>query len=156
MIPAMFFVITSFLQEDVPFKAKEDFEIKLDLSFKQRSSFETGAVLRSDKTHPENERTGTTSLPYLVLNIKILKVQPGETRMKVIRDDKVGIMSKKIGGETEFKLSLGFTDDIKDRISGYKHVIHFLSSRKDELSRIVIEFDEDGNYFVNGEKRGRI
>ena len=110
-----------------------------------------------DETFRENQkRTGSASLPYLKLLIRIFKVQSGEVKLKVVQDDLSIILSKKISHITEFKLEPGFTDDIKDRISGYKHVIQFYSSDKKVMSQIVIEFDTDGNYFVNGEKRGKI
>jgi len=148
-----FFVL---IQDEAPLKSKEDFEIKFDLSFKQRSHANESTV-HLNETHAEHEkRVSTTPLPNLKLLVKILKVQPAEVKLKVIKDDTSAVLTKKITQGMEFRLELGFTDDIKDRISGYKHVIQFLSSEKKVLSRIVIEFDEDGNYFVNGEKRGKV
>ncbi len=54
------------------------------------------------------------------------------------------------------KLDLGYTDDIKDRVSAYEYVAYFLSDDKKPLSRVVLFFDKDGTYYVNGEKRGRL
>lgn len=144
-------------QAEPPFKAKEDFEIKFDLSFKQRSNANDTKTVHLNETRSEHEkRISTTPLPYLILHVKIINVQPGEVKLKVIKDDGISVLSKKISSGMEFKLALGFTDDIKDRISGYKHVVQFLSPNKKIFSIILIEFDEDGNYIVNGEKRGRI
>lgn len=141
--------------DEVPFKPKDDFEVKFDLTFKQRTHDEKTVYM--DESRAEREkRTTSTPLPYLKLFVKIKHVETEEIKLKVIRDDKNTLMSKKTEQDMEFKLELGFTDDIKDRVSGYKHVIQFLSAKKDVLSRIVIEFDKDGNYFVNGEKRGKV
>ncbi len=145
------------IQDEIPFKAKEDFEIKFDLTFKQRPRTESNEVVHPNESRSDyDKRTSTAQLPHLNLLIKILNVQPTELKLRVIRDDKNTMFSKKISKGMEFKLELGFTDDIKDRIAGYKHVIQFLSSDKKASSQIVIEFDTDGNYFVNGEKRGKI
>ncbi len=145
------------IQDEAPFKAKEDFEIRFDLSFKQRSHSVDTETVHLDETQAEREkRTSSTPLPFLKLTIKIISIPPEEVRLKVIKDDKSAALNRKTESGMEFKLELGFTDDIKDGISGYKHVIQFLSADKKVLSRILIEFDDQGNYFVNGEKRGKV
>lgn len=144
-------------QQDVPFKPKEDFEIKLDLTFKQRKISTDEHTVHINETAEDNERrTNTDPLPYLTLRLKILKIQTEEVRLKVIKDDGVPIMNKKLAGNSEFNLEVGFMDDAKDHVSGYKHVIQFLSADKKQVSQIVIEFDKEGSYFVNGEKRGKL
>jgi hypothetical protein len=155
MILAFLILFFTHTQDEVPLKPKEDFEIKFDLSFKQRSHDEK-AVYLSETRAEHQKRTSSTPLPFLKLLIKIKRLESEEIKVKVIRDDKSTLLSKKAEPDMEFKLEVGFTDDIKDQVSGYKHVVQFLSSKKEVLSRIVIEFDKDGNYFVNGEKRGRI
>jgi hypothetical protein len=155
MISPFLILLLIGVTDEVPFKPKEDFEVKFDLTFKQRDHSEKAVYV--DETRAEKDRrTSVAPLPYLKLFVKIKRVEPGEIKLKVVRDDKFVILSKKAGQDMEFKLELGFTDDIKDRISGYKHVIQFLSAKKDVVSRIVIEFDKNGNYFVNGEKRGKV
>ncbi len=157
MAHLVLFTIFICIQGEAPFKSKEDFEIKFDLSFKQRSSSEDTQTVRLSETRAEEEkRTNSSPLPYLKLMVKIIHVSPEEVKMKVVKDDKSAILNKKTEEGMEFRLELGFTDDIKDRLSGYKHVIQFLSSDKKVLSRILIEFDQEGNYFVNGEKRGKV
>lgn len=155
MVPAFLILFLIHIQEEIPFKSKEDFEIKFDLTFKQRER-DTKTVYLSESPNEHDKRNNTSPLPYLKLLVTIKLVQPEELKMKVIKDDKNAIISKKTEQGMEIKLDLGFTDDIKDRVSGYKHVIQFLSGKKDVLSKIVIEFDKEGNYFVNGEKRGKV
>jgi len=155
MVPAFLILLLIHIQEEIPFKPKEDFEVKFDLTFKQRER-DTKTVYMAESPNDHDKHSNTTPLPYLKLLVKIKLVQPEELKMKVIKDDKNAIISKKTEQGMEIKLELGFTDDIKDRVSGYKHVIQFLSAKKDVLSMIVIEFDKDGNYFVNGEKRGKV
>ena len=152
----LFLILFAFTgQEEIPFKPKDDFEVKFDLSFKQRNRDEKAVYLQETRAEHE-KRTSVTPLPFLKLLVKIKRLQPEEIKIKVVRDDKNVVVSKKAEQDMEFKLELGYTDDIKDQISGYKHVIQFLSPKKEVLSKIVIEFDKEGNYFVNGEKRGRV
>lgn len=149
----IFFVFN--IQDEVPFKSKDDFEIKFDLSFKQRVYNEKAVYM--DETRAEHaKRTNVTPLPFLKFFVKIKHLEKQEVKVKVIRDDKNTLFSKKAEDNMEFKLEAGFTDDIKDRIAGYKYVIQFLSPKKQVLSKIIIEFDKEGNYFVNGEKRGKV
>lgn len=143
-------------QEIAPYKAKEDFEVRPELQFKQRGHTDNSGIYPNETRKEHDRRTSTDPLPYLVLQVKLLKALPEEVKIKVIRDEGATLLSKKNTNGLEFKLEAGFTDDIKDRISGYKFEIYFLSSEKEVLSRILIEFDEEGTYFVNGEKRGKI
>ena len=151
------FILLFFLpaQEEAPFKPKEDFEVRFDLSFKQRVSNDKAVYVQETRAEYE-KRHPVTPLPFLKFTVKINRVQPEEAKVKVVRDDKTTLQTRKIEQNMEVKFEAGFTDDIKDRVSGYKHVIQFLSAQKEVLSRIVIEFDKEGHYFVNGEKRGKV
>jgi hypothetical protein len=142
--------------QEIPFKAKEDFEIKFDMSFKQRPAAGNYTIHLDETKEAHDRRTSYDLLPYLILKVKILTLLPAEIRIKAFRDGKDQVFNKKAIADMEFKLDLGFTDDVKDGISGYKHVIEFLSADKKTISQIVIEFDKEGNYMVNGEKRGKI
>lgn len=148
-------VLILFAQDTVLLKAKEEFEIKFELSVKQRADDDDTKTIRySESVNEHEKRTGL--LPYLKLNVKIVTSHPNEVKLKVFKDNGNAAFSKKVENGMEFKLDLGFTDDIKDRVAGYKYVIQFYTLEKKEFSKIVIEFDTEGNYFVNGEKRGRI
>jgi hypothetical protein len=156
MIPATILACLLVFQEVTPFKAKEDFEVKLDLSFKQRTQIDDKGVYLNETRKDHDKRTSTALLPYVNLNVIVLKHQPEEFKVKITRDDKVLVLNKKISEKMEIRLNVGFTDDVKDGISGYKHELQFLSPDKKVLSRILIEFDKEGYYFVNGEKRGKV
>lgn len=156
MFSALSFCLLLIFQNDPPFKPAEEFEIKFDLSFKQRSQLDNKTVHLTETEKDNERRTNSTPLPYLILHFKLLKIQPDEVKLKIIKDDKNLVLNRKIKDNVELQLEVGFTDDVKDRISGYKHVIQFISADKKVLSVIVIEFDEEGNYKVNGELRGKI
>src|SRR5690349_259949 len=140
---ALLFVWLAF-QEEAPYKSKDEFEIKVAMSFKQRATDGNTVHLATEKNRRDNS---VGMLPFLTFHLKILKVQSPEFKAKIIRDDKFFVMSKKVNDGVEIKLDAGFTDDIKDRVEGYKHQIEFYSEDKKICSRILIEFDKDGNYF---------
>ena len=154
---AVFFSLFLILQADPPFKPSEDFEIKFELSFKQRSQLDNKTFHLAETEKERERRTNSDPLPYLKLHVKLLKIQPEELKLKIIKDDKNVVMNKKkIEKDLKFTIEVGFTDDVKDKVSGYKHVIQFLSEEKKVISIILIEFDKEGNYMVNGEKRGKV
>lgn len=157
MMGTVFFSLLLLFQDNPPFKAKEDFEIKFVLSFKHRSSTEHTSVRVEETVEERQRRLNTNPLPYLNLVVKVLNIKPEEVRLKVIKDDLHSVLNKKkIEEGMEFTIEVGFTDDVKDKVSGYKHVVQFLSEDKKVISIILIEFDEDGNYMVNGERRGKV
>ncbi|GCC50256.1 hypothetical protein SanaruYs_04710 [Chryseotalea sanaruensis] len=147
--------LQSSFQESVPLKPAEEYMCKLSLTFKTRSS-EPNKVANFNETFAEREkRTSTTPLPYLKINLNLIKLQPEEFRLHVLTKDRI-FKNKKITEGEVVELDLGYTDDIKDGISPREYTIILLSKDKKRISRIDIRFEESGDFFVNEEKRGRI
>ncbi|HYC86645.1 MAG TPA: hypothetical protein VEB86_15540 [Chryseosolibacter sp.] len=148
-------IFSLFLQE-IPYKAAEDFEIKLEYQFKQRPPAETTTVIRYDESQKERDRRMSTAmLPYLMIRVNLLKVPVEEVRVKAIDNLNHALLNKKIKGGDSFLLDLGFTDDVKDRVAPHEYNLYFLSPDKAQLSRIHLFVEEDGTFLVNGEKRGK-
>ena len=144
-------------QEDLPYKPFDEFELKLDFEFKDRGAGRDPNKIEMNQTLKEREKTrGSGLLPYLYLNLKVLKQAPNEVRVKVIENRSKSVFNKKFDASTVLKLDLGFTDDIKDRVGAYEYTVIFLDEDKEHVSKIVIYFEKDGTYMVNGEKRGKI
>ena len=144
-------------QEDLPYKPSDEFDLKLNFEFKDRGAGRDPNKIEMDHTLKERERTrGSGLLPYLYLNLKVLKQAPNEVRVKVLENNSKNVFNKKFDASTVLKLDLGFTDDIKDRVGAYEYTVFFLNENKDQVSRIVIYFEQDGTYKVNGETRGKI
>lgn len=148
------FILFMFFFQDLPFKPKEEFEIKLDYKFKQRPSPERSVVNLNETRAEHDRRTSNDLLPYLVLQVKMLKLND-ESRIRVTNNLDSKAFNKKIEEGIVVPLDLGFTADVKDRVTAHEYVITFLSPQKSEVSRILINVDKDGSFFVNGEKRGR-
>lgn len=110
-----------------------------------------------DETRAEYlKRTSPDPLPHLTLYLTVNETAANEARIRIMRDGKVIFNNRKFETGKEIKLDVGFTDDAKDRVSGYEHVVYFLSADKAEVSRIVITINESGDYFINGQKMGRV
>jgi hypothetical protein len=144
-------------QEDLPYKPSDEFDLKLNFEFKDRGAGRDPNKIEMNQTLKEQEKTrGSGLLPYLYLNLKIVKQAPNEVRVKVIENSSKNVYNKKFDASTVLKLDLGFTDDIKDRVGAYEYTVIFLNEDKDQVSKIVIYFEQDGTYLVNGETRGKI
>ena len=69
-----------FAFQDAPYKAKEEFEVKLNFEFRQRPHNPNAYKFEGNASAPEP----TGPLPYLKLNLKILKLSPEEIKIKVL------------------------------------------------------------------------
>jgi len=144
------------LQEEIPFKPSEEFEVKLSFEFKEREGTNVNKI-ELDQTEKEYQRSRSSGpLPYLNMSVRAIKLAPEEVRVKVQQNGKNVALNKKIDTTTILKLDLGFTDDIKDRVSPYEYTLFFLNQDKEPLSKVIIYFEEDGTYLVNGQKRGKL
>ncbi len=139
-----------FMQTDVPFKPKDEFEIKLDYQIKKRPTVEAPGY---SVMNPVKKGEPMTS--YVILNIKILKKDPNEPRIVVNSNLHDKIFNKKYEAGTIVMLDLGFTDDIKSRATAHEYVVNFLNPEKIATHKILIQIDEDGVFNVNGEIRGK-
>jgi len=143
-------------QDTIPYKASEEFELKLNFQFKDRPRADPNKV-ELDQTAKEYERTHTAGqLPYLFLDFRVLKQHPEEIRVRVLQNNSKVVHNKKVDTSQIVKLELGFTDDIKDHVGAYEYTILLLDDDKNPVSRIVIYFKTDGTYLVNGQTRGKI
>lgn len=150
----LWLVIISFVlvQDEIPLKANDEFELKIDLQFKQRPKADVNTVELDRRTLP----TSGMNAPYLYINLRILKPATEEVRVKVMSNKNETLLSRKFDPSVLIKLDLGFTDDIKDRAAAHQYTVTFLNKEKSPLSKIEIFFEEDGSYIVNGQKRGKI
>jgi hypothetical protein len=144
-----------FLAQDLPYKPKEDFEIKLDYQFKQRPVADKNSVHLDETQKERDRRTSASMLPYLIIRINLLNLPEEEVKVRVTSNLHEIVFQKKISKGSSLPLDLGFTDDVKDRVTAHEYQLTFLSPAKKEMSRILLLIEEDGTFIVNGEKRGR-
>jgi hypothetical protein len=149
----LLFIVIFFLQE-IPLKPKEQFEIKLDYQFKGRPHGDGNTVRLSEpRNYPDGAAAGV--LPYLILNVRLLQLPEGKMRMRISTNRAERPYYKKITTHNPIALDLGFTVDMIDRVTAHQYILTFINAEKEPVDRILISVEEDGSFFVNGEKRGR-
>lgn len=139
---------------EVPFLNDENFEYELDYSFKARPAPERDKL---DMHSGEIVLHDLTPLPYVKMTFKLLVRDDDYFRYRVVNDDGILLKSRKIKDDvTVLDIDMGYSDDIKDRVS--THIFQVLLTGKDKTikSRIKVYFDEDGTMFINEIKRGKI
>lgn len=142
--------------QEVPFKSEDEFELKLEFQFRQRPPSDNNRFDYS-QTHAEYIRANQGGpLPYLYAYLHLLEVQEDEARVFVMNNRDQTVVNKKLDNARVIKLDLGFTDDLKDHVSPYEYSILFLSKDKQVMRKIIMLFEEDGTYLVNGEERGKL
>lgn len=152
----LLFCLALFPLQDIPYKPKENFEVMLDYQFKVKPAPDHTQVYLTETVGQYERRKSASPLPYLELNVKISKLDPGEVRLSVTNNTgEEVIRRKKISEGMVIPLDVGFTDDVKDRVAPHEYTFTFLTADKTPVSRIVIFIGEDGTFLVNGEKRGR-
>jgi len=139
-------------QTDVRNKPAEEFEVKMDYSFKERPQEENKAAYEAVE---KRSRKPAGPLPYLVITVKVIVLSDQETRLKAVDSNGKTIANRKATENTEIEIKWGFSEDIKDRIVPHFHTVLFLDDRKKPVSQIHMLVEEDGTFFVNGEKRGK-
>lgn len=154
MIFTWLLFILIFIQDETPFKAKAEFEVKLNYTFKKRPVPEA-TTFRFDAPDHEKENA-SNMLPYLILDVKILSVSPTEARVRVIDNRNKKIVSKKIHNDIMFSIDMGFTDDVKDHVTAHEYIVYLLDEKNLKQSKIVIFVKEDGAFLVNDEVRGKL
>ncbi|MFZ5973623.1 MAG: hypothetical protein ACOYXA_18725 [Bacteroidota bacterium] len=152
----IFLLLISWLwatQPDIPYKSNDEFalEVKLELRPKPIDRY---TVDYTETVDQRNRKLGG-DLPYLIVKIKYKKLADNEVRVKGYNNARHMICNKKAEPDLEVKLNLGFTDDLKDRVSPHEFMIYTLDDRKKEVAQIHMVVQEDGTFLVNGEVRGK-
>lgn len=149
-------VLTLLLQTGVPYKASEEFKIELEYKFKPRPMTDNSYIDLTETQRDKERRTsGGNPLPYLILHISFQQLSDKEVRVRCIDNNKKNKLSRKAEVNREYKLDLGFTDDMKDRVTPHEFTLTLQSDDKDDTSRITMLIERDGTFLVNGLRRGK-
>ncbi len=137
-------------QDVVPFKPGDEFEVTLDYHFRPRPLSDRNTVDLSRRTD-----RGSGVLPYLKLHIAVKQAPANKGRVAITDNLNPRPLFKRIAPGSILELDLGFTADMIDRVRPYEYTLTFVDAERTPIDRIVILVDQDGSFFVNGEKRGR-
>ena len=145
----LYFLLLFSVQESTPFKPESEYEFKLNYEFRNKAGIDRFKV---DWSNTQKYSEGT--LPFATLTIKLLKLSDEEEKAKIITNNGHRIYSRKVSLDTDIVLEMGFTDDLKDHIDVYEYDVIFFSRNKD-VSRINVYVDLEGNFLINGVKKGK-
>lgn len=139
------------VQDTVPYKPSDEFELKIAYEFRTPPGKDINKVELTGNTH-----SALFPLPYVRSTLRVLKASPNESRIRIT--DNLGryVLNRKLEMERDFIFDLGYAADIKDRTGAYEYTILFLSSKKEVIHKIVVEVARDGTFMVNKETRGKI
>lgn len=150
MVSVLLFLLI-FSQDSIPYKPSDEFEVRLDYQFKMRP-----APNQNEFNFDEQKRkVSTTPLPYLILELEVIKLADEEERVRGFSNGNQFLNKRGIKSGTTLKIDMGYTTDMKDRVTPHEYILVFYDKKRNESSRIVIFVGKDGAFVVNGEKRGQ-
>lgn len=156
MNPLILFCLL-FFQAEVPYKTETEFSVKFSLTFKKRAEAPRKEWVASDAAAPTNDSPDSNSpLPFMLVSLEVLTKLPDEVKLKIVKGDSKQVLKKKVEQGMKQTVFSEFVDDITAQASHYNHTIYFLNKEGDPINKIVIEFDEEGFYLVNGKKKGKL
>ncbi|HAC23646.1 MAG TPA: hypothetical protein DCE81_01890 [Cytophagales bacterium] len=142
-------------QQPVSTKPADEYDLKIQYEFRQRTNSSVNQVHVDETVGERDKRLNTSPLPYLVLNLNVIKLGPKEVRLKVVRGARDSFINRKVKEGDQIKVEIGFVDDLKDRTIEFEYEIIFLNEKKDAQSRIHLFVEKDGTFKINGEVRGK-
>jgi hypothetical protein len=151
-LPFLLFLTFSH-QGVVPQKPASEYEVIIDFKFQDRPPGDPYKA-KFDLTDEEKKKTAGL-LPYLKLQIKLLKLGSEELKVKVINNKGNLVLNRKASLDKSINLDLGFIDDVKDRVRPHEFTVLFYSDSKSPVSQIQLIVLEDGTFLVNDEKKGK-
>lgn len=147
------FLLVLALFQEVSFKPSSEFDIKINYEFKSRPAQDGNTIQLGVNRNVQQTSSGV--LPYLELYVHFHTLPEEKTRMLISTNlDRRGT-TKRVSIDSPYVLDLGFTVDMVDRVRAHEYTLTFLDTNKKPVDRILISIDEDGSFFVNGEKRGQ-
>jgi len=149
-------LISSFgYQSEVPYKASEEFELKVNYILKERPGIDRQTV-EYDKSTDDKIRNATAGpMPYLLVELKVLAISDQEFRVRVVNNEGDLLFNRKATAGTIIKIDWGYTEDIKEKLAPNEFTVFFNDSDKKAVSKIYLTIQNDGTFLVNGEKRGK-
>jgi len=144
------FIFSPFYQNEVPYKASEEFELKVNYIFRDRPPIDREIVI-NDKLSKIN----SSPLAYLLVELKVIELSDQEVRIRVVNNNGDLIFNRKAIAGATIKIDWGYTEDIKEKLAPNEFTVFFNDPNKKTVSKIYLTIQDDGIFSVNGEKRGK-
>src|SRR5436190_1086457 len=102
MILYLFSILLLWQTAEVPYRAKDDFQVELKYNFKERPQKDAG-TLQWD-ADPSKRKTGL--LPYLIVHVKILNPKTEEIRFKCENNFGRSLFNKKAEKQLSYEIDM--------------------------------------------------
>ncbi len=149
--------LLAFQSPPIPLKAVEEYKVELEYKFKNRPATDNAFIDLTETVAEKERRTtgNTTPLPYLIIHLTFQKLSDKEVRVRCTDNNLKNRFSKKAEVGKVYTLDLGFTEDMKDRVTAYEFTFILMDGDKKDTSQIYLRVDEDGTFLVNDVRRGK-
>lgn len=139
-------------QEVVPFKPSNEFEVMIDYKFRERPALDR---TKEYQFNTDEKSRKSALLPYLKLQLKFLKLNADEVKVKIVNSHGKMVYSRKASEGAVIIIDVGYTDDVKDGVAPHEFTALLYSEAKKTTSRIHFNIAEDGTFMINDEKKGK-
>ena len=152
LITIILLVINLTLQaQEVPFRAEMTYKLELGMEYKKNPITSTSVV----KPGEANIRDTGFDF-YLLLKLELLQLLEDDLKLKIINEQGDVVLSKKLKKLELFTIDIGSSPDIKSGKVSQKYRMEFINAAKELSSIILIEFTDEGKFFVNNKPFGQI
>jgi len=142
-----------FFQDEIPYKPSDEFQVNIDLKFKEKSSEYNPNSFDGNGERLDKPEKGLRA--FLSVTVTQLKIQSDE--VKIIAVDSQGkiLLKKKASPNLVLRFKMGFVEDLKNKRAPNGITVFFISPGKKELRKIVFEVSSNGIFAVNGQWHGQ-
>jgi hypothetical protein len=140
---------------EVPMKPIEEFKLELEYKFKQRPLADNAFIDLTETEAEKEKRSNTTPLPYLKIHLSFQILSDKEVRIRCVDNNMRNRLTKKLEKDKVYTIDLGFTEDMKDRVTSYEYIFYLMTDDRKDTSVVIMRVEEDGTFVVNGMKRGK-
>ncbi len=142
-----------FFQEPIPYKPSDQFQVNIDLKFKDKASGYGPNEFSNSGERLDKPKQGLKA--FLSVSVTQLKIQVDEIKIMAIDSQGKTLLKKKAASTPELLFQMGFVEDLKSQAIPDEITIFFLSSEKKELRKIVFGVLPNGVFQVNGQWHGQ-
>src|SRR6185436_1140019 len=150
MFALNFLLVFLWIQTEPFLKPAAQFEILTNYDLRKKPEADNTKIVFEPSE--ETKRTNIDLLPFVSVTLKVKKWNPDVTHVKVVDQFGKPYLRKKVDDEGVYTFDMGFTDDMKDKVTPGKFIIQFTGDKK-VIEQITVEVDPEGTFLVNGEKR---
>jgi len=140
-------------QGEIPYKPSDEFQVNIDLKFKEKSSGYNPNAFDGNGERLDKPQQGLRA--FLAVTVTQLKIQSDEVKIIAVDSQGKTLLKKKASPSLALRFQMGFVEDLKSKRTPSSITVFFISSKKEELRKIVFEVSSNGVFAVNGQWHGQ-